>query len=181
MNESMKEWDEAVEKEGEWMRGRGWKQDKDHSWTDTEGTNHSCDAFTNAVCQYLKELGWKSILVLKNLVNTAGKPYFQGYFKHPVSGKVYFYFDAQDIALYYDNDDTKIKQERLTGVSKQFHEIFAGKGFDEHSVLHVDFTSETGYQLKKIDYDVVDDDGKLKKDYPETRNEKSWRRKNELN
>jgi len=172
----MKEWDEECEKEDEWMRSRGWTESEDYKWIDPKGKVHSCHAFTDAVCQYLDELGWKSILILKRLVGCHGKPYFQGYFKHPVSGKVYFYFDAEDIALNHDNDDTKIDQECLTGVSKQFHEIFAGKEFDEHSVLHVDFTSETGYVLKQIDYDVVDDDGKLKKDYPETRNPESWQK-----
>jgi len=153
--EVLKEAVKQQEKERQFLISRGWRKAEKadyindkwakevETWIHPNGElyplckffgTEKTQAIDKAQSEFTIELGWKGCGH-----QCLGDDGVMAGYLHPVSGKLYHWFEMLEIAFDLDNDDTRIPHDHLCGMTQELQEILKDKTVEENDIIDLDF------------------------------------------
>jgi hypothetical protein len=182
LEEALKDWEEIHAKDDAWLVSRGWAK-TENGWMDPNGKQHqTIDAVDHAENDLLTELGWLRISTRQLYPDFKGgkvfryleqrdnyhsdndsvwlepgdtrKPAVWCHYVHPVSGRIYFWWDAIAVARYYNNNEQACWAENsMCGKSEQMQKALGDIQLTEDDVLWIKFIpQENGPAVWHLDH-----------------------------
>jgi len=163
LEEMLEEAANEQEKERQFLISRGWRMAEEadnindkwanevETWVHPNGELYPLckfvgtekeQAIDHAYNEYIKELGWKQCGHQDVNENYDGGDRVWAAFLHPVSGKLYHWFEMLEIALDLDNDDTRIPYNSLCGMTQEIQELIKDKTVEENDIIDLEFRME---------------------------------------
>lgn len=157
--EVLKEAAKQQERERQFLISRGWRKAEKEDYINDKWANEvetwvhpngelyplckffgteKTQAIDKAQSEFTEELGWKGCGTLTQTICHGEEHVHAGYL-HPVSGKLYHWFEMLEIAFDLDNDDTRIPHNHLCGKTQALHEILKDKTVEENDIIDLDF------------------------------------------
>ncbi len=143
-DEEIQQWVAEIEKRAEYLASKGWiyTEETGYTYPDREFKNKlsSTDASVYQTCWDLKATGWVDVTVHQFTPILHGERHIDwGYYRHPVSKKIYSFLEAEEIFECFNNDDTdyvpcgktELLQPLYNEVDNVYHIIYLGRDKDD--------------------------------------------------